>query len=434
MIRHLQDIQPVITSHAVGNKRVLLSNNESGCSLTQIAVTELKAGEVAVAHIHFDMQEAFYVLEGKVEVILDGEHTTCIKDTFVYVDRCTSHEVRAKTDSCIMTIGCVIEASHNRLYPMLFKQNRKTLVGRTEDWTVSAVPNSESEVENGIWAHHNFAEVINKNSSAILGRQTIVRYNNQLPLLTKIIDVHEMQIYSNDEMVKREYNKIAKSEIWYVLDSEPGTYLYAGFKQQITPDEYKERVANGTIIEILARHEVHRGDVFYLPVGCVHAIYGGIRLAGVQLLSDVTYRLFDYNRIGFDGNSYQLHTERAVQAIDYKVYPVYKTEHYEEREAANAPFFNIKVVETSQLFYRNMLKYDSFVILMNLEAQCKISIHSTKDEIIIPADASCLIPAAIADYDIIPIKGKAKVLEVFIDNKKSKIKLVSDFFSYFINS
>lgn len=419
MIRYLQDIQPIITSHGVGNKRVLLSNKESGCSLTQIAVTELKAGEVAVAHIHFDMQEAFYVLEGKVEVILDGEYTTCIKDTFVYVDRCTSHEVRAKTDSRIMTIGCVIEVSHNRLYPMLFKQNRKTFVGRTEDWTISAVPNSESEVENGIWARYNFAEVINKNSSAILGRQTTAKYNNQLPLLTKIIDVHEMQIYSNDEMAKRKYNKIASSEIWYVLESEPGAYLYAGFKQKITPDEYKERVANGTIIEILARHEVHRGDVFYLPVGCVYTIYGSIRLAGVQLLSDVTYRIFDYDCIGFDGNSHQLHTERAVQTIDYKVCLEYKTEHYEEQEAVNEPFFSIKLVETSQPFYRNMLKYDSFVILMNLEAQCKISIHSTKDEVIIPADASCLIPAAIADYDIIPIKGKAKVLEIFINNNKS---------------
>ena len=108
MIRHLQDIQPVITSHGVGHKRVLLSNNESECSLTQIAVTELKTGEVAVGHIHSDMQEAFYVLEGEVEIILDGEHIICTKDTFVYVKRYTIHEMKAKVDSRIMTIGCVI--------------------------------------------------------------------------------------------------------------------------------------------------------------------------------------------------------------------------------------------------------------------------------------------------------------------------------------
>jgi len=440
MFRRLTDIAPVITSHGVGQKRVLLSSNESGCSLTQIAVTELKAGEIAAAHVHPDMQEGFYVLDGELEVELDGKKTTCSKDTFVYVEKCTSHEMHALTDSRIMTIGCVIEASRNKLYPMLFKQNRKTLVWGTEDWTVSGVPNSESEVENGTWARYNLTEVIARRPEDILGRQTALKYNNQLPLLAKIIDAHQdlsIQVHPNDEMAKREHNKFGKSEMWYILDAEPGAYLYAGFKEKITPEQYKERVANGTITEVLARHEVHKGDVFYLPSGRVHAICGGIKLAEIQQSSDVTYRIFDYNRPGLDGKPRELHTELAAKAIDYKVYPEYKTPHPENigeaNEVLNTPFFSIKIVETNEPFHRNMIKYDSFIIIMNIGVPFTIRVRATGDEVLVPAESSCLIPAAIADYELIPNHGSAKVMEAFINNKKSIGKTVKDFFHLFSN-
>ena len=435
MIRHLNEIIPVTTSHSVGQKRVLLSSNEAGCSLTQIAVTQLQAGEVAEAHVHPDMQEGFYVLEGELEVCLNGVKSLCRKDDFVYVEKCTSHEIKAITDVKMMTIGCVIEASRSKFYPMLFKQNRKTLVWGTEDWTVSGVPNSESEVENGTWARYNLTEVIARYPAEILGKQVAEKYDGKLPLLTKIIDAHRdlsIQVHPNDEMAKRVHGKLGKSEMWYILDAKPGAYLYAGFKQQITPEEYKERVANGTICEVLAKHEVHEGDVFYLPAGRVHAICGGIRLAEVQQSSDVTYRIFDYNRPGLDGKPRELHTELAAQAIDYKVYAEYKTAHREDMDARNdvlnTPFFSINVVETSKTFHRNMVKYDSFVILMNLGEECRISVRANKDEIVLPANTSCLIPACIADYDIIPHGGASKILEAFINNKKTIGRIISDFF------
>ena len=440
MIRHLADITPVTTSHGVGQKRVLLSSNESGCSLTQIAVTELKAGEIAAAHVHPDMQEGFYVLDGELEVYLDGKKTICSRDIFVYVEKCTSHEMRALTNSRIMTIGCVIEASRNKLYPMLFKQNRKTLVWGTEDWTVSGVPNSESEVENGTWARYNLTEVISRRPEEILGRQTAIKYNNQLPLLAKIIDAHQdlsIQVHPNDEMAKREHNKFGKSEMWYILDAEPGAFLYAGFKEYITPEQYKERVANGTITDVLAKHEVHKGDVFYLPSGRVHAICGGIKLAEIQQSSDVTYRIFDYNRPGLDGKPRELHTELAAKAIDYTVHPEYKTQHEENigkaNEVLNTPFFSIKIVETNEPFHRNMIKYDSFIIIMNIGEPFTIRVRATGDEVLVPAESSCLIPAAIADYELIPAHGSAKIMEAFINNKKSIGKTVKDFFHLFSN-
>lgn len=453
MIRHLNDILPTSTSHGVGMKRVLLSSNESGCSLTQIAVTELKAGDVALAHVHPDMQEGFYVLEGQLEVNLDNVKTVCQKDDFVYVDKCTSHEMHALTDSRIMTIGCVIEASRSKLYPMLFKQNVKTLVWGTEDWTISAIPNSESEVENGTWARYNLSEVIARRPAEILGKQVAAKYNNQLPLLAKIIDAHKdlsIQVHPNDEMARREHNKLGKSEMWYILDAEPGAYLYAGFKEKITPEEFHNLIESSSsssstsssqkdITSVLARHEVHKGDVFYLPAGRVHAICGGIRLAEIQQSSDVTYRIFDYNRPGLDGKPRQLHTELAAQAIDYTVYPNYKTESRESTSARtellNTPFFAINVIETSFACHRNMIKYDSFVMLINLQGDCKIVTHSTHDEVTLPAGSSCLIPAAVADYDIIPTSFSndgmvqpTKILEAFINNKKSIGKIISDFF------
>ena len=322
----------------------------------------------------------------------------------------------------------------NNLYPMLFAQNRKTLVWGTEDWTVSAVAGSESIVENGLWAGHPLPAVVSQYPEEILGKQVALQYQNQLPLLTKIIDARldlSIQVHPNDEMAQRVHQKMGKSEMWYVLDAEPCSYLYAGFKEKVTPDEYKQRVAEGTITDVLARHEVHAGDIFYLPAGRVHAICGGIKLAEVQQSSDVTYRIYDYNRPGLDGRPRELHTELAAQAIDYEVYPEYRTEHREAMDdrdkCLDTPYFSIRIIEASQSFHRNVVKYDSFFILMNLQGDCTIRIRSTKDKVRLPEGASCLIPAAIADYDIIPEHASTKVLEAFINNRKSLKSLISDF-------
>lgn len=183
---------------------------------------------------------------------------------------------------------------------------------------------------------------------------------------------------------------------------------------------------------MLARHEVSAGDVFYLPAGRVHAICGGIRLVEVQQSSDVTYRIFDYNRPGLDGRPRELHNELAAQAIDFTVYPEYKTEHREKEGAANeilnTPYFSVRVVESRQSFHRDMIKYGSFVILQNLGGRCCVKLRSRGAEVELPEDQACLIPAAVADYDIIPVDGKVKVLESFINNKKSIGRIISDFF------
>ena len=298
-----------------------------------------------------------------------------------------------------------------------------------ESWEVSAVPSSTSIISNGEWAGRDIISVIKDYPEQILGKEVNQRYHGQLPLLVKFIDAKRdlsIQVHPNDEMAMREHGKMGKSEMWYVIKAEEGAHLYAGFKQEITPDEYQLRIADGTITEVLADHQVKAGDVFYLPAGRVHAICGGIMLAEVQQSSDVTYRIFDYNRPGLDGKPRELHTELAAKALDYHVEKNYRTEYSETSDKAvqiiDSSYFDVRVMEIIHPMHRNLLKYDSLVISMCVEGDCKIHIRETNDEMILKQGYCTLIPATIADYDLIPLKGKIRLLDAFIDNKDRCLK------------
>ena len=222
-------------------------------------------------------------------------------------------------------------------------------------------------------------------------------------------------------MAQRVHGKMGKSEMWYIIKSDPGAHLYAGFRQEITLYEYQKRIENGTITEVLADHQVKAGDVFYLPAGRVHAICGGILLAEVQQSSDVTYRIFDYNRPGMDGKPRELHTELAAQALDYHVEENYRTEYDETSNKAiqimDTPYFDVRVMEVDKSFHRNLLKYDSFIITMCLEGDCQIKVRSTGDELLLRQGHCALIPAILADYDVTPMYVTSRILDAFIDNK-----------------
>jgi mannose-6-phosphate isomerase len=277
-------------------------------------------------------------------------------------------------------------------------------------------------------------EVIDEAPEDILGKAVNKKYGGKLPLLVKFIDAKRdlsIQVHPNDEMAQREHGKMGKSEMWYVIRADEGSYLYAGFNKEITPEEYQQRVSDGTIVDVLAKHYVSPGDVFYLPAGRVHAICGGIMLAEVQQSSDVTYRIFDYNRPGLDGKPRELHTKLAAQALDYHVEKNYRTEYADTDNRAvqiiDTPYFDVRVMEVSKSFHRDLRKYDSFVISMCIEGDCKIVIRSTGDEIVLHEGNSTLIPAAIADFDIIPLNGKSKTIDAFIDNNINITQKVTRF-------
>ena len=285
-----------------------------------------------------------------------------------------------------------------------------------------------SIITNGELKGKDLITAINENPNAILGKKVNEKYQGKLPLLVKFIDAKRdlsIQVHPNDEMAMREHGKMGKSEMWYVIKADEDAHLYAGFKQEITPYEYQKRIADGSITNVLADHKVKAGDVFYLPAGRVHAICGGILLAEVQQSSDVTYRIFDYNRFGMDGKPRELHTELAAQALDYHVEDNYRTGYSEASNKAvqiiDLPYFSVRVLEVLKQFHRDLRKYDSFIITMCIEGDCKIRVRSTGEEIFLKQGNSTLIPAAIADYDIIPQRGKSRILDAFIDNMDRSI-------------
>lgn len=326
------------------------------------------------------------------------------------------------------------------LYPLLFQPNLHTVVwgGHQlrpykglepsdvpigESWEVSAVPSSTSIISNGAFQGRDLVSVINDYPEEILGKAVNEKYQGKLPLLVKFIDAEKdlsIQVHPNDEIAMREHGKMGKSEMWYIIKADEGAHLYAGFKQNITPYEYQKRVEDGSITEVLADHQVKAGDVFYLPAGRVHAICGGILLAEVQQSSDVTYRIFDYNRLGMDGKPRELHTEMAAKALDYHVIDNYRTEYVDSSNKAvqiiDSPYFSVRVMEVSKAFHRDLKKYDSFIITVCIEGDCKICVRSTDEEILLKEGHSTLIPAAIADYDIIPQSVKTRIIDAFIDN------------------
>lgn len=331
------------------------------------------------------------------------------------------------------------------LYPFLFEPNLHAVVWGGyrlcpykglpasdtpvgESWEVSAVPSSTSVISNGEYAGLDLASVISRSPEAILGDTVARAYSSQLPLLVKFIDAEKdlsIQVHPNDEMAQRLHGKFGKSEIWYIIDAKPGSFLYAGFKHELSPGEYKQRVADGTLTDVLARHEVKSGDVFYLPAGRVHAICGGILLAEVQQSSDVTYRIFDYNRPGMDGKPRELHTEWAAEALDFHVEDDYRTQYSNLNNRANriidSPYFSVRVTELTAPFHRNLIKYDSFIISMCLKGDCKLRVRVTGEEILLREGHSTLVPAAIADYDVIPLQGKTRILDAYINNKDNSL-------------
>lgn len=296
-----------------------------------------------------------------------------------------------------------------------------------ESWEVSAVESSPCIVANGHMAGRNLISVVEEWGEELLGSAVYRQYNGKLPLLVKFIDAQNdlsIQVHPDDKLAAERHGKFGKTEMWYIIDAEPGAALYAGFRQQITQKEYYRRVSDGTICDVLARHDVRPGDVFYIPAGRVHAICGGILLAEVQQSSDITYRIFDYNRPGLDGKPRQLHTELAAEAIDFAVASDYRTHYGNTLETAaqviDTPYFDVRVMDITEPFHRNLVKYDSFIISMCIKGSCRITMNDydgEENEIRLSAGHSCLIPAAIADYNITPTEKGTRILETHIDRK-----------------
>ena len=204
-----------------------------------------------------------------------------------------------------------------------FKGIDTDLHGVGESWELSGIDGMESVVDGGEDDGLTLTQLIDCHGAALLGEQCYRQFGNCFPLLVKLIDAHRdlsVQVHPEDEMAQRLHGCSGKTEMWYVVDHEPGAHIQVGFERTISPEEYDCHVADGTIMDVVAHHESHRGQVFFLPAGCIHSIGAGNMVVEVQQASDVTYRVFDYNRLDKDGLPRQLHTRQAREALNYSSY------------------------------------------------------------------------------------------------------------------
>ena len=274
------------------------------------------------------------------------------------------------------------------MYPLKFKPILKTILwggGKiarfkgvntsqehiAESWELSGYPGYESVVSNGALAGKTIEDLVKEYKGKLVGEHVYARTGDQFPLLFKFIDALSdlsIQVHPNDELARERHGTNGKTEMWYVVDAEPGAHLYSGMKVGITPEEYERRVADGTIIDVLARHDVQPGDVFFLPAGRIHTICSGCFVAEIQQTSDLTYRIYDYGRLGLDGKPRELHTELAKDAIDYKVYPDYRKEYTPVKDAEtgliSCKYFTTSLFDLDKKVTKDLSGIDSFLTVM----------------------------------------------------------------------
>ena len=278
-----------------------------------------------------------------------------------------------------------------------------------ESWEISGVDGHESVVAEGDDKGLNLRQIIEKYKGDLVGNAVYAKYGDTFPLLVKIIDAKgdlSVQVHPDDTLAKARHNSYGKTEMWYIIDAEEGAPIYAGLSKQITPEEYEKLVAENAIMDVIARHDSHAGDLFFLPAGRIHAIGAGNLLAEIQQTSDITYRVYDFDRRDANGNPRELHTEQAKDAIDYTVYPEYKSE-YDRNGKSATPLVKCQYFDVRREIIDGVstidASADSFMIIMCLDGEATITdnlggvTHVKKGE-------SILVPAVITSMKA---EGKA---------------------------
>ena len=298
-----------------------------------------------------------------------------------------------------------------------FKHLDSQLENVGESWEISGVKDNETIVKEGPLKGKSLNEVVAELKDRLMGKENYQRFGDEFPLLIKFIDARQdlsIQVHPNDEIAHKQGKPRGKTEMWYLMESEPGAKLYCGLKKQITPDQYKEMVDNDTICDALAQYEVKEGDCFFLPAGRIHAIGPGCFLAEIQQTSDVTYRIYDYKRKDKNGNYRELHTKLAAESINYQVENDYRT-HYVGRlnkgvSLVQCPYFCTAVYDLNEPMTLDYSELDSFVILIGLKGEGRIT-DNEGNEVSFMAGDTLLIPAT---TETLSVSGTVKFLETYI--------------------
>lgn len=289
-----------------------------------------------------------------------------------------------------------------------------------ESWEVSHVEDHYSIVDGGPMDGKSLDELIRIFGKQLVGGKVMDHFGKRFPLLIKFIDAHDnlsIQVHPNDQLAKKRHNSFGKTEMWYVIKASEGAALYSGFSKKIDANEYVKRVEDNTIMDVLKRYDVKEGDVFFLPAGRVHAIGSGCFIAEIQQTSDITYRIYDYNRKDANGKGRELHTELAKDAIDYTYLPDYQTHYKPQKDKpvtlADCKYFSTNLLSLDKPIERNLHSLDSFVIYICMEGKTTIKDNKGNEQPLHQGQTA-LVPADVEQVTITP-SPEAKLLETYIN-------------------
>lgn len=287
-----------------------------------------------------------------------------------------------------------------------------------ESWELSGVEGNESLVTNGFLEGNTISELVDIYMGELVGERVFDAYGLEFPLLVKLLDTNSylsIQVHPDDAFALKHHDSFGKTEMWIVLDAQPGAEIIVGFNRDVTPEIYKEHLESGRLKEILNVEQAQKGDVYFIPAGRIHAIGAGITLLEIQQTSDITYRVYDWDRTDDTGKSRELHTEQAIKVLDFKKYDKYKTDYtpVEDKavELVKSPFFNTKLIDLTQRMEMDYNLIDSFVIYCCIEGTC--TIQYPEGEEVMQAGDVVLIPAELKNFTLIP-RGRARVVETYI--------------------
>lgn len=285
-----------------------------------------------------------------------------------------------------------------------------------ESWEISTVPEDVSIVSNGKLKDKSLQELLETYKSDLLGEKNYKFFGNKFPLLIKFIDAKEdlsIQLHPDDKLAKKRHNSFGKTEMWYVMQADKEANLIVGFNKEVDKETYLKHLEDKTLTEILNFDKVKEGDTYFIEAGRVHAIGAGVLLAEIQQTSDVTYRVYDWDRVDDQGNERELHNEIAIDAFDFNMKDDFRVKYDKHKNTSNEMvsclFFTTNYLEIdSEIEKKNT--QDSFLIYMCVDGEVEISTASTND--VISKGETLLIPAAIKNFKL-KTEG-AKLLEVYV--------------------
>ena len=296
-----------------------------------------------------------------------------------------------------------------------------------ESWELADMGIEDSVVANGWLAGNTISELMETYLERIVGEDVYNYYGRQFPLLIKFLHINDklsVQVHPDDVVAAERYDSLGKTEIWYVMDAQPGAKIYCGFTREITAQEFYDRCRNCTIDQVLNVIEPKKGDVLFITPGTVHAADGGLLIAEIQESSDMTFRLYDWGREFDPATARKMHIEEAIDVIDYRPFDFsnYKHAHDHEHEVIESlvecPQFNVSKINLTDPLHIYTEKFNSFIVYVCLEGAASIQVPSTKENgeacmenYEFAKGETILVPADMPDFFLVPRDRSTKLLE-----------------------